>query len=89
MEIQYAYCTFPGDRKYNEDSVKASQTEKGYCFLVADGLGGHGQGEVASALVCEVAADFFEKADVEDIYGIFDTAQEKLLLKQEEKSSLF
>ena len=86
MEIQYAYCTFPGDRKYNEDSVKASQTEKGYCFLVADGLGGHGQGEVASALVCEEAADFFEKADVEDIYGIFDTAQEKLLLKQEEEA---
>lgn len=82
MEIQYACCTFPGDRECNEDCVKAVELEKGCCFIVADGLGGHGMGEVASALVCESAAEFFATADVEDIFGLFDVAQEKLLEKQ-------
>lgn len=85
MGIEYACCTFPGDRECNEDSVKISEMEKGYCFIVADGLGGHGKGEVASALVCDAATDFFATADVEDIYGLFDVAQEKLLAKQKEE----
>lgn len=85
MGIQYAYCTFPGDRECNEDSVRVSELEKGCCFIVADGLGGHGKGEVASALVCDAAVDFFVTADMEDIYGLFDIAQEKLLAKQKEE----
>ncbi len=85
MNITYAINTLPGDRDYNEDFAIVKQTEKGYCFVVADGLGGHGKGEVASALVCDTAVDFFEKASTEDIYGIFDVAQEKLLEKQKEE----
>lgn len=85
MNISYASSTFPGDRDYNEDSFISKETEKGYCFVVADGLGGHGKGEVASALVCDVAAEFFSAAGVDDIYGIFDTAQEKLIEKQKEE----
>ena len=85
MTIQYAMSTFPGDRECNEDCVKAIDIEKGYCFVVADGLGGHGKGEVASLLVCEEATHYFETADVEDIFGIFDVAQEKLLQKQKDE----
>ena len=85
MNITYAISTFSGDRDYNEDFAKAKKTDKGYCFVVADGLGGHGKGEVASKLVCDTAAEFFESADAEDIYGIFDVSQEKLLEKQEEE----
>jgi len=51
-------------------------------------LGGHGKGEVASALVCESAVEFFSTADVEDIFGIFDIAQEKLLAKQKAESAI-
>ena len=41
MKIQYAYTTDAGDRECNEDCVTAVENEKGYCFVVADGLGGH------------------------------------------------
>ncbi len=85
MNITYAMSTFPGDRDYNEDFAIAKKTDTGYCFVVADGLGGHGKGEVASKLVCDTAAEFFKSADAEDIYGIFDVSQEKLLEKQKEE----
>ncbi len=84
MKITYTSNSFPGNRDYNEDFVLAEQDEKGYCFLLADGLGGHGKGEVASRLVCETAAEFFSQCDTaEDIYGLFDAAQERLLKEQE------
>ena len=86
MKITYAGNTFPGDRDYNEDFFLIKESEKGYCFLLADGLGGHGKGEVASRLVCETAAQFFEESPTtEDIYGMFDLAQDKLLEKQKEE----
>lgn len=86
MKITYACSTFPGDREYNEDYLLVKEGGKGSCFLVADGLGGHGKGEVASRLVCETAAAFFaESPSAEDIYGMFDTAQEALLQKQREE----
>ena len=42
-----------GSRDNNEDSIAALETDIGSLFVVADGLGGHGKGEVASALATE------------------------------------
>ena len=48
-----AYCyTNQGGRDHNEDSVRCC-AEQGV-FVLADGLGGHGSGEVASALAADV-----------------------------------
>ncbi len=86
MKITYAVCTFPGNRDYNEDYAMVKQTRLGECFIVADGLGGHGKGEVASKFVCETAISFCENDGLpEDIYGMFDIAQEELLKKQKEE----
>lgn len=41
----------PGRTDHNEDSLRAS-AEQGV-FVLADGLGGHGRGEVASALAVD------------------------------------
>ena len=83
MEIQYAYCTFSGDRKYNEDSVKAVETEKGYCFLVADGLGGHGGGEQASQMAAQVICRSWDsRADKDMLTGLIRKANEAVLAIQ-------
>ena len=52
--IDYAVCCCQGQRSYNEDRVGIS-TEQGDCatFVLADGLGGHGMGDIASSLAVE------------------------------------
>ena len=48
-------------RAHNEDSF-AVDLERRF-FLVADGMGGHGNGEVASSLTIEAASDFLRQSN--------------------------
>lgn len=88
MEITYAISTFPGDREPNEDFAAAECSGGRYCFTVADGLGGHGRGEVASRLVCEAAQHYFASHDGCSIETMFEEAQERLLIKQSEENAV-
>lgn len=60
----YAVLTDKGSRKINEDSVGVREGRFGMLFALADGLGGHGQGEVASALALAGAFKAFESDEV-------------------------
>lgn len=53
MKIQCATLSERGSRAINEDAVFAKGTDRGYTFALADGLGGHGGGELASALAIQ------------------------------------
>ncbi|MDE6642425.1 MAG: protein phosphatase 2C domain-containing protein [Acetatifactor sp.] len=88
MEITYAISTFPGDREPNEDFAAAEYSGGRYCFTVADGLGGHGRGEIASRLVCETAQHYFKEHGECSIETMFEAAQEKLLEKQREENAV-
>lgn len=41
--ISYHLLSNMGDRENNEDSVGMYQKGGEYCFVLADGLGGHGR----------------------------------------------
>ncbi len=55
VEIEFSQMTDVGCvRAENEDAVGSRPFEDGYLFALADGLGGHEAGEVASSLALEV-----------------------------------
>lgn len=74
-----------GDRPVNEDSAIVVQSEGTTCFVVADGLGGHGKGEVASGLAVKAFETVFRQNDgtLEDLLAKgFLKAQEDILEEQ-------
>ncbi len=80
MEVA-KYCDI-GDRSSNEDFVLEVNSEEGGLFIVADGLGGHQNGDIASKCVAETMRDFFLKGftlDEEYMLNMFNEAQCKLL----------
>lgn len=80
MVITYAFISEKGERLLNEDSFAVKNLNDNFCFVIADGLGGHDRGEVASKLVSERAIKCFEEngSDVDFISKTFETCQAEL-----------
>ncbi len=51
-EISYDVITSMGNEKTNEDAYGILELPDKNTFFVCDGLGGHGDGEVASSFCC-------------------------------------
>lgn len=65
MRIRYAAKTDPGlKRNHNEDYFSLIEDEQ--LFLVADGMGGHASGEVASKMAADVIREFFGRSKDDD-----------------------
>lgn len=58
--LTYASLSENGNRPYNEDSFGTKVLQGDCLFALADGLGGHGKGEVASAIAIGQSLDTFE-----------------------------
>lgn len=84
--ITYAYISEKGSRPINEDSLVFQCKDGNFCFLIADELGGHGRGEIASGLVSEQTVECFEKngKDTDFISKTFENCQAKLLAAQKQ-----
>lgn len=84
--VTYAYISEKGNRPANEDSLAVKGRDGNYCFLMADGLGGHGRGEIASGKVSEQAVRCFEKngQDADFISKTFEICQTELLTVQKQ-----
>lgn len=73
MEYAFASYTDVGKRDNNEDALKAERLSGGLLAVVADGLGGHSYGEIASQLAVEsIFRDLEEKQIDEEtlIYAV-------------------
>lgn len=90
--LTYKTITDKGNREINEDSIKYACRNETYCFVLADGLGGHGKGDEASSVVCNKIIDDFMKyeGDTEDFIGsAIETAQMTLLEEQEKRAAKY
>jgi len=90
MKLKYATLSLPGTREINEDSIAIKESDGKLVLVVADGLGGHDKGEVASKIVAETIA---EKSTLcedneEGLAEALREAQRCLLEKQKQENAV-
>lgn len=89
--MRVASVTGKGGRKRNEDSIGKLKRNNIYCFVLADGLGGHGNGDIASGLAVEsVLKSFAENAVISEtaLYGYMLSAQNTISTVREKEVSM-
>lgn len=88
--MDIALLTSQGDREINEDSVGFYQRGDRTICILADGLGGHGRGDLASQLCLKNADAIFRKLELTGeglLKAIFESTQEQLLKQQKIQGS--
>lgn len=90
MNLTYAIFSDKGDREINEDSVGKANNSSGSCFILCDGLGGHGMGDVASKLVVNTFKKMFIAGNTcsDFLEAAFQNAQKLLMKKQVELKAM-
>lgn len=66
MEYQYASYSDIGNRENNEDSLGVKLQGDSLIAIVADGLGGHANGEVASRMAVDTILNNLDMEDVDE-----------------------
>jgi PPM family protein phosphatase len=75
--IESAGITDVGQKRpHNEDSLYIDESQK--LYVVADGMGGHAAGEVASKLVVETIRDYMQRFDEDEDAEALEDADETL-----------
>lgn len=81
-----------GGRAYNEDAVSYKVIGNSGVFVVADGLGGHQYGELASSCICDVLVDAWNGAFMQDtaiwLQNQIALSNNRILKLQEEKRAV-
>lgn len=70
---RYSYLTNPGGRRENEDSVLIRKINSSTAAVVADGLGGHGGGGLASRAAVKTVLNCFAEGQCRTTEGIAHT----------------
>lgn len=87
QELDFAFYSDVGGRSNNEDAYLAKKISNGYLFIVADGLGGHDDGEMASYSAVNSIKDYMMNNESENIVDAVCFANDVVLEKQSKHSS--
>lgn len=87
--LTYSLFTDAGGREINEDSIRTTEKDGNYCFVLCDGLGGHGKGDEASSFVADKMIECFCKYGTDENYieRAIKESQELLLKEQIKKDA--
>ena len=86
-EYDFAFYSDIGGRPNNEDACLVKRLDCGYLFVVADGLGGHEDGELASNAAVNSLKNYFLKTDSPVILEAAKCANDAVIKKQLQSSS--
>ena len=89
--LTYSSVSRPGSRPVNEDFVAGLKNADKYLFVLCDGLGGHGSGNVASETAAKAFADIFKKndGDIVSFYNLaYAEAQKRIIDLQDSDESM-
>lgn len=91
MKVFFSNYTNQGNRDINEDSISITKNKGSYCFILCDGLGGHGKGELASRYITQFLAKYFNECNSMDEFfaDAFEKAQDGLLAEQKKIGAQF
>ena len=77
MRFQYASYTNLGKRNSNEDSLQERLLSGSLLAVVADGLGGHTNGEIASKMAVDMIFNYIDKNEIDEdelLYAILNAS---------------
>ena len=91
--VNYYSVSKTGNREVNEDSTGIIKGTDCTCFIVADGLGGHGKGDIASQIAVSAFKSVFEKKltlPIEEcLTSAFQNAQNAIISEQQRQGAMF
>ena len=91
--MNYYSVSKTGNREVNEDSTGIIKGTDCTCFIVADGLGGHGKGDIASQIAVSAFKSVFEKKltlPIEEcLTSAFQNAQNAIISEQQRQGAMF
>lgn len=91
--LRYSTATLShaGGRSYNEDCLGFHERANGGCWVLADGLGGHGGGEVAAEIAVQTLLQFDNSQNIvapDQILAAFEQADATIRARQETEPRL-
>ena len=88
FDFEISYISEQGGRPVNEDSIVIEHTEENILLSVADGLGAHGGGDIASKIAVDIAKEEYmkiTKLKPMNIYNIFQTIDDAIVAGQTDR----